>query len=44
LVSLLPPYHQSVRSKLPNELRVRVGKTGSDSAALGAAALPIMRY
>lgn len=44
LVAQLPPYHQSVRSRIPNELRVRVGKTGRDSAALGAAALPIMQY
>lgn len=42
LVKRLPPYHRSVRSLIPDELRVRIGLTGRDSAVLGAAALPIM--
>ncbi|MFM2478893.1 ROK family protein [Celerinatantimonas sp. MCCC 1A17872] len=42
LVKRLSPLHRSVRSKLPDELRIRVGKTGRDAAPLGAAALPIM--
>ncbi len=42
LVERLPPFHRSVRSHLPNDMRIRVGLTGLDSVVLGAAALPIM--
>lgn len=41
LVKRLHPLHKSVRSKYLDGLRVRVGMTGTDTAALGAAALPI---
>ncbi|MFM2486265.1 ROK family transcriptional regulator [Celerinatantimonas yamalensis] len=42
LVNRLAPLPRSVRSRVPDELRVRIGQTGLDAAALGAAALPIL--
>ncbi|QKJ88885.1 ROK family transcriptional regulator [Paramixta manurensis] len=37
----LAPLHQSVRGRYLDDMRVKIGMTGSDTAALGAAALPI---
>jgi predicted NBD/HSP70 family sugar kinase len=37
----LPPLYQSVRGRYLTGTRVKIGMTGSDTAALGAAALPI---
>ncbi|MFM2481869.1 ROK family protein [Celerinatantimonas sp. YJH-8] len=42
LVNRLAPLYQSVSSKMPNKSRIRIGRTGSEAAVLGAAALPIM--
>ncbi|KAA8996146.1 ROK family protein [Affinibrenneria salicis] len=41
IIKRLPPLHQSVRSRYLDDMRVKIGMTGSDTAALGAAALPI---
>jgi len=41
IVSRLAPLLQSVRSKYRDGSRVRIGMSGTDTAALGAAALPI---
>ncbi|HEJ7947278.1 TPA: ROK family transcriptional regulator [Serratia liquefaciens] len=41
LIKRLVPLHRSVRSKYLDGLRVRLGTTGADTAALGAAALPL---
>lgn len=41
MVERLPPLYQSVRGRYMNEMRLKIGMTGSDTAALGAAALPI---
>lgn len=41
LIKRLDPLHRSVRSKYLDGLRVRLGTTGADTAALGAAALPL---
>ncbi|WP_337010747.1 ROK family transcriptional regulator [Pantoea sp. AS142] len=41
IVERLPPLYQSVRGRYMNEMRLKIGMTGSDTAALGAAALPI---
>ncbi|CAI1499389.1 ROK family transcriptional regulator [Serratia ficaria] len=41
LIKRLAPLHRSVRSKYLDGLRVRLGTTGADTAALGAAALPL---
>ncbi|ATA19573.1 putative NBD/HSP70 family sugar kinase [Gibbsiella quercinecans] len=41
LIKRLPPLHQSVRSRYLTDMRVKIGMTGSDTSALGAAALPI---
>lgn len=41
MVQRLPPLYQSVRGRYLNDMRLKIGMTGSDTAALGAAALPI---
>lgn len=41
MVERLPPLYQSVRGRYINDMRLKTGMTGSDTAALGAAALPI---
>ncbi|RWR03075.1 ROK family transcriptional regulator [[Pantoea] beijingensis] len=41
MVNRLFPLYRSVRSRYLDDMRVKVGMTGSDTAALGAAALPI---
>ncbi|MGK3142331.1 ROK family transcriptional regulator [Pantoea sp. C2G6] len=41
IVQRLPPLYQSVRGRYLNAMRLKIGMTGSDTAALGAAALPI---
>ncbi|NMP29751.1 ROK family transcriptional regulator [Rahnella sp. SAP-1] len=41
LIKKLTPLYRSVRSRYPNTMRVRMGMTGIDTPALGAAALPI---
>ncbi|TKI06858.1 ROK family transcriptional regulator [Martelella alba] len=41
IVRRLSPLLRSVRSMYPDDYRVRIGMTGTDTAALGAAALPI---
>lgn len=41
IVERLPPLYQSVRGRYLNDMRLKIGMTGSDTAALGAAALPI---
>ncbi len=41
IIQRLPPLYQSVRGRYLNALRLKTGMTGSDTAALGAAALPI---
>ncbi|HAI07558.1 MAG TPA: sugar kinase, partial [Pantoea sp.] len=41
IVHRLPPLYQSVRGRYLNAMRLKTGMTGSDTAALGAAALPI---
>lgn len=41
MVQRLPPLYQSVRGRYINDMRLKIGMTGSDTAALGAAALPI---
>jgi predicted NBD/HSP70 family sugar kinase len=41
MVQRLPPLYQSVRGRYLNAMRLKTGMTGSDTAALGAAALPI---
>ncbi|MFS2224184.1 ROK family transcriptional regulator [Pantoea sp. B65] len=41
IVRGLFPLHKSVRSRYLDDMRVKMGMTGSDTAALGAAALPI---
>lgn len=41
IVRQLAPLHKSVRSRYLDDMRVKMGMTGSDTAALGAAALPI---
>ncbi len=41
IVRRLHPLLRSVRSKYHDDYRVRIGMTGTDTAALGAAALPI---
>ncbi|MBP2169387.1 putative NBD/HSP70 family sugar kinase [Erwinia toletana] len=41
IVKRLFPLHKSVRSRYLDDMRVKMGMTGSDTAALGAAALPI---
>lgn len=41
LIARLTPLYNSVRSRYPAQSRVRMGMTGTDTAALGAAALPI---
>ncbi|WP_448310606.1 ROK family transcriptional regulator [Pantoea sp. PGP6] len=41
IVQRLPPLYQSVRGRYLNGMRLKTGMTGSDTAALGAAALPI---
>lgn len=41
LMKKLKPLYSSVRSRYPDNMRLRLGMTGADTAALGAAALPI---
>jgi len=41
IIQRLPPLYQSVRGRYLTGIRVKSGMTGSDTAALGAAALPI---
>jgi predicted NBD/HSP70 family sugar kinase len=41
LMKKLKPLYSSVRSRYPDGMRLRLGMTGADTAALGAAALPI---
>lgn len=41
LMKKLTPLYSSVRSRYPHGSRLRLGMTGADTAALGAAALPI---
>ncbi|MEG3133775.1 ROK family transcriptional regulator [Rouxiella sp. T17] len=41
LIARLTPLYSSVRSRYPTTARLRIGMTGTDTAALGAAALPI---
>ncbi|MGD9427280.1 ROK family transcriptional regulator [Pantoea sp. NSTU24] len=41
MVERLPPLYQSVRGRYLLDMRLKRGMTGSDTAALGAAALPI---
>lgn len=41
MIARLPPLYQSVRSRYFTASRLKRGLTGSDTAALGAAALPI---
>ena len=41
IVQRLPPLYQSVRGRYLDAMRLKTGMTGSDTAALGAAALPI---
>ncbi|WAT02326.1 ROK family transcriptional regulator [Rouxiella chamberiensis] len=41
LIARLTPLYNSVRSRYSAQSRVRMGMTGTDTAALGAAALPI---
>lgn len=41
VLARLPPFYQSVRGRCLNGMRVKMGLTGMDTAALGAAALPI---
>lgn len=41
LIKKMTPLYRSVRSRYPNTMRVRMGMTGIDTPALGAAALPI---
>lgn len=41
VLARLPPLYQSVRGHCLNGMRVKMGLTGMDTAALGAAALPI---
>lgn len=41
IVKRLPPLYQSVRGRYLDGMRLKTGMSGSDTAALGAAALPI---
>ncbi len=41
IIQRLPPLYQSVRGRYLTASRLKTGMTGSDTAALGAAALPI---
>lgn len=41
VLARLPPLYQSVRGRYLTGMRVKMGMTGTDTAALGAAALPI---
>lgn len=41
IIRRLPPLYQSVRGRYLTGTRLKIGMTGSDTAALGAAALPI---
>lgn len=41
LIKKLTPLYSSVRSRYPTSMRLRLGMTGIDTPALGAAALPI---
>ncbi|MDI9219664.1 ROK family transcriptional regulator [Pantoea sp. EA-12] len=41
IIQRLPPLYQSVRGRYLTGSRLKIGMTGSDTAALGAAALPI---
>jgi len=41
LMKRLTPLYSSVRSRYPRGMRLRMGMSGTDTAALGAAALPI---
>lgn len=41
LINRLTPLYNSVRSRYPKAARIRIGMSGSDTPALGAAALPI---
>jgi len=41
LIKRLTPLYSSVRSRYPQGMRLRMGMSGSNTAALGAAALPI---
>lgn len=41
VLARLPPLYQSVRGRYLPAMRVKMGMTGTDTAALGAAALPI---
>lgn len=41
IVARLPPLYQSVRGRYLTATRIRTGMSGSDTAALGAAALPL---
>ena len=41
IIQRLPPLYQSVRGRYLTGTRLKTGMTGSDTAALGAAALPI---
>jgi predicted NBD/HSP70 family sugar kinase len=41
IIQRLPPLYQSVRGRYLTGTRLKIGLTGSDTAALGAAALPI---
>ena len=41
VLARLPPLYQSVRGRYLPAQRVKMGMTGTDTAALGAAALPI---
>lgn len=41
MIKRLPPLYQSVRGRYLSDMRLKIGMTGSDTAALGAAALPI---
>ena len=42
IIQRLPPLYQSVRGRYLTGTRLKTGMTGSDTAALGAAALPIL--
>lgn len=41
VLARLPPFYQSVRGRYLDGMRVKMGMSGMDTAALGAAALPI---
>ena len=41
LINRLTPLYNSVRSRYAKSARIRIGMSGSDTPALGAAALPI---